>query len=138
MRPYAASDMTDAIEFIPLDEEALAVEDPHRPEDATLDRELREALDRVLVRLSVRCEFVLRLRFGLPSPICLADPRPHSLREIGDRLGVTAERARGIEEQAWRDLHRLLCNPKTPGARALRDLGDDWRVRHDPGTGTGG
>ncbi len=138
MSLHAASDMTDAIEFIPIDEEALAVEDPHRPEDATVDRELREALDRILVRLSVRREFVLRLRFGLPSAICLADPRPHSLREIGDRLGVSTERVRGIEEQAWRDLRLLLRDPKTPGARALRDLGDDWRVRHDPGTGTGG
>jgi RNA polymerase primary sigma factor len=43
---------------------------------------------------------VLKLRFGLD------DDRPRTLQEIGDRLGLTRERIRQIEQKAMRKLSR--------------------------------
>jgi RNA polymerase primary sigma factor len=43
---------------------------------------------------------VLKLRFGLD------DDRPQTLQEIGDRLGLTRERIRQIEQKAMRKLSR--------------------------------
>ena len=43
---------------------------------------------------------MLKLRFGLD------DDRPQTLQEIGDRLGLTRERIRQIEQKAMRKLSR--------------------------------
>jgi len=59
---------------------------------------LREELGEMLDALPPREAHVLRLRFGL-----LGD-RGYTLEEIGQKLGVTRERARQIERQALRRL----------------------------------
>ena len=59
---------------------------------------LREELEEMLFTLTPREARVLRLRFGL-----LGD-RGYTLEEIGQKLGVTRERARQIERQALRRL----------------------------------
>jgi RNA polymerase primary sigma factor len=59
---------------------------------------LRESLERMLVNLTPREDRVLRLRFGLNGD------RARTLREVGDKIGVTRERVRQIEASALRKL----------------------------------
>jgi RNA polymerase sigma factor (sigma-70 family) len=65
--------------------------------------ERRRALARALGTLSPRHRLVLELRFGL------GDAEPHTLQAIGDRLGVSRERARQIERQALSSIRRRLA-----------------------------
>jgi RNA polymerase primary sigma factor len=53
------------------------------------------ALHRAIADLPVREQEVIRLRYGLDEQM-----EPHSLEEIGRRLGITRERVRQIETQA--------------------------------------
>jgi RNA polymerase primary sigma factor len=55
---------------------------------------LHSDIDELLGTLNEREQLVLRLRFGL------GGVRAHTLEEIGERLGVTRERARQIEAKA--------------------------------------
>lgn len=60
-----------------------------------------DALERILTRLDwldPRAATVVRMRFGLPPY------RPMTLREIGERLGLTRERVRQLENQAITEL----------------------------------
>jgi RNA polymerase primary sigma factor len=59
---------------------------------------LRERLEGMLTALTPREARVLRLRCGLK------DGRTYTLREVGQKLGVTRERARQIERKALRKL----------------------------------
>ncbi|HDQ72122.1 MAG TPA: sigma-70 family RNA polymerase sigma factor [Chloroflexi bacterium] len=59
---------------------------------------LREDLERMLRSLTPREVRVLRMRFGL------GGDTDHTLKEVGDKLGVTRERVRQIERQALRKL----------------------------------
>jgi len=51
--------------------------------------------------LDQRQQRLVRLRFGMEDGIC------YSLEAIGEKLGVSKERARQIERQAMDKLHRL-------------------------------
>ena len=59
---------------------------------------LRVALEAVLATLDARERRVIQLRYGL------IDSREHSLKEVGQRVGVTRERIRQIEARALRKL----------------------------------
>ena len=61
----------------------------------------REAALEVLQTLSAREQRVIRLRFGIG--VC----RPHTLREIGEQLGLTRERIRQIEAAALKKMRRV-------------------------------
>jgi RNA polymerase primary sigma factor len=88
------------------------IEDEDSPTPAeTASRELlRDELEEVLTALSTREARVLRLRFGL------ADGRSYTLKEVGEKFGVTRERIRQIEAEA---LQRLR-HPNRSGR--LRDF----------------
>jgi RNA polymerase primary sigma factor len=64
------------------------------PDETATDNLLRQQLETVLSALPPREERILKLRFGLP------DGKRHTLREVGQKIGVTRERVRQIEAQA--------------------------------------
>jgi RNA polymerase primary sigma factor len=64
------------------------------PDETATDNLLRQQLEITLSALPAREVRILKLRFGLP------DGKRHTLREVGDKMGVTRERVRQIEAQA--------------------------------------
>ncbi len=76
------------------------------PTDETFREILREEIRKVLETLSDKEREVLEERFGL------RDGRPKTLEEIGQKLGVTRERARQIEAKALRKLRHPLRSRK--------------------------
>ena len=74
------------------------------PSDIASRRILREEIEEVLNCLTPREARVLQLRFGL------ADGCSHTLKEVGEKFGVTRERIRQIENEALRRLrHPKRC-----------------------------
>ena len=70
------------------------------PEESAAQSVLRIAIDRVFERLPPREARVLRMRYGLDGK------KPHTLKEVGDKLGVSRERVRQIESRAKRRFRR--------------------------------
>ncbi len=68
------------------------------PSEEMDKKDLSEKLLKILEELPPREATVLKHRYGL------FDGEKHTLREVGDKLGVTRERARQIENQAIRRL----------------------------------
>jgi RNA polymerase primary sigma factor len=80
------------------------------PERVLLDRDAPRLATRALQSLSDRHRLVLALRFGI------GHDRPHTLDEIGRRLGVTRERVRQLEKQALQSLRRRAARLSTARA----------------------
>ena len=99
------SDEGDATRFGDL----FAAEE-HGPEETVQIDLGKRALHRALDRLPERERDVLKMRYGLDG-----DPEPLSLEKIGQRLGITRERARQLESQA---LERLSLERELDGLRA--------------------
>ena len=81
----------------------LLLENIHaeQPYEKLVREELNQAMNGLLSALSERQQQVLRLRFGMEDEIC------YSLEQIGNRLGISKERARQIEKQAMDKLQKL-------------------------------
>jgi RNA polymerase primary sigma factor len=73
------------------------VESPN-PEETASHSLLRQQLEQVLEKLPPREVRILKMRFGL------ADGKKYTLRETGEKIGVTRERIRQIEATALRRL----------------------------------
>ena len=73
-------------------------ESASQPTQSAEQHLLREKLEKVLATLTPREARVLRLRFGLQ------DGHSYTLKEVGDKLGLTRERIRQIESKALRRL----------------------------------
>ncbi|MGQ9586288.1 MAG: sigma-70 family RNA polymerase sigma factor [Anaerolineae bacterium] len=76
----------------------VADENAPSPTDSAALEGLREEIRQLLDQLEEREAAVLRLRYGF------VDGKPHTLKEVGERLGVTRERVRQIEAKALRRL----------------------------------
>jgi RNA polymerase primary sigma factor len=72
----------------------IADHNPHGPHEETVRTLLKKYMHDALDVLSPRSAEVLRLRYGL------VNGREHSLNELAERFGVTAERVRQIETAA--------------------------------------
>ncbi len=72
-----------------------------QPEEALVRRELEHTINVLLSMLDERQQRLVRLRFGMEDGVCYA------LGAIGEKLGVSKERARQIEHQAMDKLKRL-------------------------------
>ena len=78
----------------------IAGDDP-LPEERVDNTFRNEALGGALALLGERDHTVIALRFGLH------DTEPKTLAEVGDRLGVSRERARQLETKALKRLAQL-------------------------------
>lgn len=72
------------------------------PEEAVRRAVTRELIDEVLDTLSEREKIIIVKRFGLDDGVA------HTLKDIGEELGVTRERIRQIEEKAMRKLRNPI------------------------------
>ena len=82
----------------PLIDDVLTDERGKSAEEQLFEADdLERILDR-LDQLDDRVSAVVRMRYGLPPY------QPMTLREVGERLGLTRERVRQLEHQAMRDL----------------------------------
>ncbi len=90
----------------PLTEDGRLVADVLEDEQATLpekilaDEQLQQCLATCLAGLNEREAFILRLRYGLDVE------RPHTLQEIADIMGLSRERIRQLERQAFEKLRQ--------------------------------
>ncbi len=78
----------------------LEDEQAPRPDDMLAEEQLQRRLADCLASLTEREAFILRLRYGLESD------HPHTLQEIADILGLSRERVRQLERQAFEKLRQ--------------------------------
>lgn len=88
------------------------------PEDELVEQDVLKHVMEMLHTMDSREATVLRMRFGL------GDTTPHTLKEIGESLGLTRERVRQIETEA---LGKLADGLKDPRERYLESL----ELNHD-------
>jgi RNA polymerase primary sigma factor len=75
------------------------------PEDELLEHDVLNHVMTMMEHMDPREATVLRMRFGLD------DLEPHTLKEIGEQLGLTRERVRQIETEALGKLSEGLKEP---------------------------
>jgi len=83
------------------------------PEDELVEHDVLKHVREMLHTMDQREATVLKMRFGLD------DHEPHTLKEIGESLGLTRERVRQIETEA---LGKLAEGLKDPREKLLEEL----------------
>ncbi len=85
---------------------AMFLEDAHamQPYESLVRNELSQTMDTLLSCLTDREQMILRLHFGMEDGTC------HSFESVGNRLGISKERARQIERKAMEKLQGLGSN----------------------------
>lgn len=78
------------------------------PDEAMVEHDVLKRVLEMIQTMDQREATVLQMRFGL------GDHAPHTLKEIGEQLGLTRERVRQIETEA---LHKLADGLKDPRER---------------------
>ena len=76
------------------------------PDEELLAHDVLKTALELIGTLDPREATILRMRFGLDNTT------PHTLKEIGQELGLTRERVRQIETEALQRLHQALKDPK--------------------------
>lgn len=72
-----------------------------QPQETLIRQELEQTVEALIGQLPERQQQLVRLRFGMEDDTC------YSLEAIGERLGVSKERARQLEQQAMKKLKEL-------------------------------
>jgi len=91
----------------------LADEKTLSPDDIVLGRDEVRMIYQLLSRIDSREAEILKLRFGLD------DNQPLTLKEIGEKVGLTRERVRQIENEALRKLNAYLSTGQIPALQSL-------------------
>ncbi|MEO1349057.1 MAG: RNA polymerase sigma factor, RpoD/SigA family [Cyanobacteria bacterium J06635_15] len=82
----------------------LLEDDNASPEDYTVQQSLRQDIRRMLSELTPQQQEVITLRFGLN------DGTQLSLAKVGQRMSISRERVRQLEQQALKHLRRRKAN----------------------------
>jgi RNA polymerase primary sigma factor len=106
IRAEATGAGTVSLDAIPAASETIVDERVQRPEDAFFRRYDLGKIEDLLGAISEREASILRLRFGLEK----GQKEPLTLKEIGERIGLTRERVRQIEAEALRRLHKIMSS----------------------------
>jgi RNA polymerase primary sigma factor len=106
IRIYNSTPQTDQAEAGWSLGEMIMDERMKTPEDELVEHDVLKHVLRMLETMDAREATVLRMRFGLD------DMEPHTLKEIGEQLGLTRERVRQIETEALNKLADGLKDPR--------------------------
>lgn len=87
------------------------------PEDELIETDILNRIKQMMHELDPRESAVLKMRFGLD------EMDPHTLKEIGENLGLTRERVRQIETEALKKLGDGLKDPSERMFRVNRAKG---------------
>ena len=77
-------------------------------------------VNRVLSQLEPREADIIRLRFGLEGL------EPLTLEEVGEKIGVTRERVRQLQEQALRQLRKNMASMEKQ--RTVEEIKEEERI----------
>ena len=113
IRIYNSTPQTDQAEAGWSLGEMIMDERMKSPEDELVEHDVLKHVLEMIETMDAREATVLRMRFGLD------DCEPHTLKEIGQSLGLTRERVRQIETEA---LNKLADGLKDPHERSLPDF----------------
>lgn len=111
IRIYNSTPQTDQTEAGWSLGEMIMDERVKSPEDELLEHDVLKHVMEMLDIMDPREATVLRMRFGLN------DTNAHTLKEIGEQLGLTRERVRQIETEALNKLAHGLRDPRESMAR---------------------
>ncbi len=106
IRAEATGAGTVSLDAIPAASETIVDDRVQRPEDAFFQRYDLSKIEEMLASISEREANILRLRFGLEK----GQKEPLTLKEIGERIGLTRERVRQIEAEALRRLNKIMSS----------------------------
>src|SRR3954466_12305146 len=98
--------------------EMLSDERTLTPDDIVLGKDEVKTIYMLLSRIDQREAEILKLRFGLD------DGQPLTLKEIGEKVGLTRERVRQIENEALRKLNAYLSADRLPMLTHLNGNGN--------------
>src|SRR5688572_3360948 len=112
IRIYNSTPQTDQSEAGWTLGEIVMDENLKTPEDELVEHDVLKSVMSMLHTMDQREATVLRMRFGLD------DHQPHTLKEIGEQLGLTRERVRQIETEA---LNKMADSMEDPHERLFGD-----------------
>ena len=106
MRAETTGGGTVSLDAMPAAHDTIIDEKMQRPEEVFFRRYDLGKIDELLDAVSDREAMILRLRFGLDRD----EKEPLTLKEIGQRIGLTRERVRQIEAEALRRLQKIMSS----------------------------
>ena len=106
IRASNSSSQTISIENMWTLSEILEDKDARQPMDILFDEFEVEMIERLLASIEERDAKILRMRYGLDN----GDPM--TLKEIGEKVNLTRERVRQIENEALKKLYTILTHAK--------------------------
>jgi RNA polymerase primary sigma factor len=106
IRASNSSSQTISLENMWTLSEILEDKDAKQPADILFDEVEMELIEKLLASIEERDAKILRMRYGLDS----GDPM--TLKEIGERVNLSRERVRQIENEALKKLYYILTHEK--------------------------